>query len=315
MKRLIAFVTILITLVCTNMVLADEQLTVATGNPKLTYSKMFANMATYCPMLKEYTETTGGFDNLNLILTRKVNMGIVPEDVMEMAKRTDPNVTKNVRGLVGMHFNSLHIIILKKGMASNSGGWLSKLGFGKEERMVIRDLRDLRGKNVACFGSSIVTGEFLNERLRADLNLIRIKSLNEGLGMLKNGEIVALFATAGWPADFVTSLDPKLFTLASLDEGDVKKLGEPFKMVKLNYPEIESMGVITVGARNIIAVWNYISPSKVRQIMDFKKTLLENLQEIKEMNGSHPSWNDMDDPNDFGWPKYDGVPAGKVKTP
>jgi hypothetical protein len=291
-----------------------QELTLATGNAKSTYSMMFKNIVPACTMVKEYTETTGGFDNLDLILTRKVNMGVVPEDVLEMAKRTDPNVLKNVRGLVGMHFNSLHIIVLKDGSASkSSGGWLSKLGMGKEEKMVIQDLRDLKGKKIACFGSAIVTGEFLNERLQAGLVLVRTKTPAEATNMLKSGEAVAVFATAGWPIEWVDNLDPSVFTLASLDDAYVKKLGEPYKMVKLNYPKLMAMGVTTAAPRNVIAVWNYTSPAKVKQIMEFKECLLSNLLDIKEANGSHPSWNDMDDPDDFQFPKYEGVATVKSK--
>ena len=312
MKRFIAFMMVFAALSVTN-VFADEQLSLATGNPKLTYSKMFANMAPFCPMVKEYTETTGGFDNLSLILTNKVNMGIVPEDVLEMAKRTDRNVEKNVRGLVALHYNALHIIVLKEGIATGGGGWFNKLGLGKEQRMVIQDLRDLKGKKVACFGSAIVTGEFLNERLQSGIQFVRVASLSEGAKMLQSGEVVALFATAGWPADFVDTLDPKVFTLASLDDAYAKKLGLPFYSLKLNYPKLEAMGVITVGARNIIAVRNYISATKVKEIMSFRQALVDNLQDIKEANGSHPSWGDVEDIEDFGWLKYDGAPPAKAK--
>jgi len=285
---------------------AEDPLTLATGNPKATYSMMFRNLATYCPMVKEYNDTTGGFDNLNLIMTKKVNMGIVPEDVMEMARRTDPNVAKNVRGLVGLHYNSLHIVIMKDGSASK-GGWFSRIGIGGDNRMVIQDLRDLRGKKIGCFGSAIVTGEFLNERLQAGLQLVRMKSPAEATGMLKSGEVVAVFATAGWPIEWIDDLDPNTFTLASLDESYVKKLGEPYKLVKLNYPKLGAMGIITAAPRNIVAVWNYSSASKVSQILAFKQCLLDNLQDIKEMNGSHPSWNDAENPDEFTWLKYDPV--------
>jgi hypothetical protein len=318
MKRFVLTVAIVVAFVLPSFAQVplpkDDSLSLATGNAKSTYSMMFKSLATVCPEAKEYTETTGGFQNLDLIMTRKVNMGIVPEDVLEMAKRTDPNVLKNIRALVGMHFNSLHIIVLKDGSGSKGGGgWLNKLGWGKEEKMVIQDLRDLKGKKIACFGSAIVTGEFLNERLQAGLILVQTKSPAEATGLVKSGEAVAAFATAGWPIEWVDNLDPNIFTLASLDEAYVKKLGEPYKLVKLNYPKLMAMGVTTAAPRNVIAVWNYVSPAKVKQIMGFKQCLLENLPDIKEMNGSHPSWNDMDDPEDFQWPKYEGVAAVKKK--
>jgi TRAP-type uncharacterized transport system substrate-binding protein len=313
MKKLALVVVLVMAFVVPSF--ADNALTLATGDQKATYAKMCKNIMAFCPVVKEYTETTGGFDNLNLLLTRQVNMGMVPEDVLEMAKRTDTNVAKRVRGLVALHFNTLHIVILKNGGNSGGGGWLSKLGIGKEEKHIIQDLRDLRGKKVACHGSSIVTGEFLNERLQAGLVLVRVKTPSEGQAMLKSGEAVALFATAGWPVGWIDNLDPNIFTLASLDESYVKKLGEPYKLVKLNYPKLGAMGVISAGPRNVIAVWNYKSKSKVAQIMDFKRCLIENLQDIKEMDGSHPSWGDVEDVEDFTWLKYEpGAPAAPASA-
>jgi TRAP-type uncharacterized transport system substrate-binding protein len=311
MNRMVIVLVSILALTASVAFGADDSLTLATGSQKSTYAMMFKNLKQFCPAVTEYMDTTGGFQNLNLITTKKVNMGIVPEDVMEMARRTDPNVVKNVRGLMGLHFNSLHIIILKEG--NKKGGWFSRIGIGGDDRMVIRDLRDLKGKKIACFGSAIVTGEFLNERLQAGLDLIEVKTPDEGVKMLKSGEVLALLATAGWPIEWVDNLDSSLFTLASLDESYIKKMGEPYKTVKLNYPKLRAMGVITAAPRNIIAVWNYSSASRIKQIMDFRECIIANLQEIKEMNGSHPSWNDVDDVDDFLWPKYDPT-ATPVKT-
>jgi TRAP-type uncharacterized transport system substrate-binding protein len=305
MTRIAIVTCAVIMFICNIACPADEGvLTVATGNPASTYSMMVKSLG--CCPVKEFTDTTGGFDNVNLLMTRKVNMGFVPEDVLEMARRTDPNVFKNIRTLVGMHFNPLHIIVLKDGASKGKGGWLSKLGIGKEERSVIQDLRDLKGKKIACFGSAIVTGEFLNERLQAGLELIRVKTPAEGTNLLKNGEVVAVFATAGWPIEWVNNLDPNVFTLASLDDGLVKKMGEPYKVVKLNYQALNAMGVTTAAPRNVIAVWNYASPSKVDQLTKFRQCIIDNLLEIKETDGSHPAWNEVDT-EDFSWPKYEGA--------
>jgi hypothetical protein len=309
MKRFILVLVLVAAFVVPSF--GDDTLTLATGDPKATYSMMYRNLSSYCSTAKEYTETSGGFDNLQLILTKTVNMGIVPEDVLEMQRRTDGNVLKNVRALVGLHTNPLHIIILKDVGSKGGVGWFSKLT--GSDKMVIRDLRDLKGKKVACHGSSIVTAEFLNERCQAGIETIRVNTPAEGLTMLKNGDVVALFATAGWPVAWIDNMDPKLFTLASLDEAYVKKMGEPYKLVKLNYAKLGCMGVVTAGARNVIAVWNYVSPAKIKQVMDFKQCLLDNLADIKEMNGSHPSWNDVDDTEDFQWPKYEGIVAATKK--
>ena len=312
-KYFVAVMLVLVMAMTVSTSFAEEPLSLATGDPKATYSMMFKNLSGYCPMAKEYTETSGGFDNLQLILTKVVNMGIVPEDVLEMQRRVDGNALKNVRALVGMHFNALHIIILNEPATKGGTGWFSRLT-GSTGKMVIRDLRDLKGQKVACHGSSIVTAQFLNKECQAGMEPIRVNTPAEGLNMLKSGEVAALLATAGWPVAWIDAMDPKVYTLASLDEGYVKKMGEPYKVVKLNYAKLGCMGVITAGARNVIAVWNYVSPSKVKQVMEFKQCLLDNLADIKEMNGSHPSWNDMDDPDDFLWPRYEGVAHTPAKS-
>ena len=301
---------VIVCLIFSSISYAQEQcpsthLIFGTGDQAGTYSKMFQNIKEYCPNLCEFTETTGGFQNVNLLTRKKIEAGLVPEDVLEFTKRTDPLVSKSVRALVALHINALHIIVMKDGTTIQKSGYLSS--FSKGETVNVRDIRDLRNRRVAVFASALITGEMLNERLQLQMEFIKVDKKEDGFDLLKNGDVFAFMTTGGWPISWVSNADPKLYSLANIEETEARKLGAPFISTRLNYEKLGVFGVSTVGARNIIAVWNYSSPKRVAQIMELKACITNSLQDIKEMRGSHASWSDVENLEDFTWMKYEDV--------
>jgi TRAP-type uncharacterized transport system substrate-binding protein len=295
----------------------DSQLIMGTGDEKGTFAAMYRNIASACQGACEYRNeegkpSSGGFENVNLLTKRLVDIAMVPEDVLELSKRTDQLVGKKVRVLGALHTNTLHILVPKSGLALQGSGFKIggfDTGFNKKTELVyIRDLSDLKNRKVAVFASALVTLTLANERLGYNMELIEVGDWREGLAMIEKGEVFAFATTGGWPIPWVDKADQNKFTLANVSDQDIKRLGAPFYQVSLNYQRLGAFGVNSFGSRNLIATWDYSSPSRVKQLLEYKECINSSLPDIKEMRGSHPSWVDVEDFSSaasVSWPKYE----------
>jgi TRAP-type uncharacterized transport system substrate-binding protein len=292
----------------------ENELISGTGDAAGTFGVMFQNIRSVCSQVCEYKDeegkpSTGGFMNVGLLTKKKIDLGMVPEDVLELSKRTDPLVAKSVRVLSVLHFNTLHIIVLKKGTDVKGQGYLGTSVGASTQNFFIEYLHQLKGKRVAVFASALVTANFINERLGYNIEPIEVKTKEEGFALLDKGEAFAFMTTGGWPIGWVDKADSTKYTLANVSDADLKRLGAPYYPVKLNYQTLGVYGVNTFGARNVIAVWDYTSPARIKQITDFKECFTSKLPDIKEMRGAHPSWTDVEDTEsaEVLWPKYNPV--------
>lgn len=287
----------------------------ATGDPKGTYSLMFKTIEEMVPdLVCEYTDTTGGFVNVNLLLERKIDAGLVQSDVIDYMKRTDQRVQKKLRSLGALHGNMIHIIMnrngFKKKKETGMGSWI-----GSSETVMVSNLRDLKRLPIAAFGSGFITARVINERLRLEINendIIEVEKKEEGLELVKNGKVAAMIAMGGIPISWVEKLDRNIFALANVDLADIAALGNPYYASKMNYRTLGVMNANAITVRNEIIVWDYAGPTGQR-LEELRSFLKNNLEAIKEERGSHPAWQDVDSIEDISWLRYGGPAIAKKK--
>ena len=207
MKKIILMVLAVLCAFSANAFSADDkdfqgctgnQVIIGTGLPTAPYSQMMQVPLRMAPeLICEYRGSTGGTDNIQALVERKIDAGIVQADVLTFMMMTEPMVAKKIRSLVALHSNYLHFFVLKNGFKEDRGT------FKLKKQAVIRNLRDLEGRKVAAFGSAYITGRIINERLGLNMQLVEVSTKEDGLAKLNKGEVAAFFAMGGKPIPWV----------------------------------------------------------------------------------------------------------------
>lgn len=274
---------------------------VGTGDAKGTYSVMFNDLKPYCNNVEEFKESKSGSESVDFLVNRSIDAAIVQADVMSYKDRTEELVSKKLRALASLHINSLHIIVLRDGVAVKGENL-----WNKGSVVIIENLRQLANKPVAVFGSSEYTAIFVNERLKLNLITEKVDKYEEGLELVKAGKVFALLAMGGKPIPWVGKLDGKIFTLANMESGDIAAMQKPYKNIQVTYPNLKIVGANTLSVNNDIIVWDYQSGKQAAKLLAFKKCLEDNLQDIKDTRGTHPSWQqvELENLDNVSWQPY-----------
>ncbi len=279
----------------------DNRLKIGTGLPSAVYSQMTKTLIQLRPdLIVETGKTSGGIDNMMMLLRREADVGIMQADVIEFMRRTDPMITKKVRSLVGLHTNYLHAFVLR-------GGLQVKKNFFQSETVKITDIRQLTGKSVAAFSSAPVTLRLLNERLGLRLRIIEVGSKDEGLEKLRKGEVWAFFATGGKYVSWMEKLDGNVYTLANMRQEDIQRMQAPYFPGKVTYRNLGVVGVNVLAVRNEMVCWNFTGPRSA-QLLDLQQYIRDHLNDIQEMQGSNPAWQEIEPQtlDDVSWQMYTG---------
>ncbi len=314
MKRIILIVLALLCAFSANVRAAEDkdfqgctgnQVIIGTGLPTAPYSQMMQVPLSMVPdLICEYRGSTGGTDNIQALIERKIDAGIVQADVLTFMTHTEPMIATKVRSLVALHSNYLHFFVLKNGYKEDRGTFKFK------KHAVIRNLRDLNGRKVAAFGSANITGRIINERLGLNIRLVEVNSKEAGLAMLNKGEVAAFFAMGGKPIPWVDKeVDGNTVTLGNVEQGDFERLKSPYYSGKLTYRKLGVVGVNAIAVRNDLLVWDFTG-QRAQQLLQVRKFLKDNLNNIKDARGSHPAWQDVEQNmlDDVSWHRFQ--PAG-----
>jgi TRAP-type uncharacterized transport system substrate-binding protein len=296
MKKIILIVLAVLCVFSANAFSADDfqgctgnQVIIGTGLLTAPYSQMMQIPLRMAPeLICEYRGSTGGTDNVQALVERKIDAGIVQADVLSFMMLTDPMVARKIRSLVALHSNYLHFFVLKNGFKEDRGT------FKLKKQAVISTMRDLTGRKVAAFGSAFITGRIINERLGLDMRLIEVSSKEAGLAMLNKGEVAAFFAMGGKPISWVDQeVNGTTITLANVDPADIEKLKSPYYAGKLTYKKLGVVGVNAVAVRNELLVWDFTG-QRAQQLQQVRKFFKDNLNDIKDSRGAHPAWQDVE---------------------
>jgi uncharacterized protein len=171
-------------------------LTIATGTPEGTYYQIaqdIKQVAEKDGIPIEIVQTNGSFDNINLLGSEKVDLAILQLDVLKftskmMEARANFNVLKELKVILNLYFEEIHVI------TKNDG---------------IRSLDQLDGKKVALGpegGGSALTAEVLLAANGLSIQKF-FDAPNEALQKLERGELDALIFVGGAPVPAFEQLD------------------------------------------------------------------------------------------------------------
>jgi TRAP transporter TAXI family solute receptor len=213
-------------------------LTIATGTPEGTYYQIAQDIKRIAEkegIPVEIIQTNGSFDNINLLGLEKVDLAILQLDVLKvtsdaMQAKAGFNVLKELKVILNLYFEEIHVI------TKNDG---------------IRSLSQLEGKKVAVGperSGSALTAEVLLAAY--DLRVEKFFDAPiDALQKLERGELDALIFVGGAPVPAFEKLDPSFRFVRLPSNPLLEQLYQRKKIDKGVYPwagEVETFAVPSV---------------------------------------------------------------------
>jgi hypothetical protein len=279
-----------------------QSLVVATGNPKLTYSRMFNELKSQCQSveLKEVT-TDGSNTNLDDLEQNKVNAAIVQTDALFWRARSEDDLN-NVRTVVALFPEEVHVIARADGV--HVGG-MSLGGFsigGKQ--VVFNNIGDLAGHNVGAVGGSSLTAEMIRALTGIKYNIVQLSSNDEAKAALQSGKIDAFVAVGGAPLSTVTELNQD-YKLLEVTPAQAAQLSKAYKPARVSYGNLGQRGIPTIATEALLVSRVYSSDQKVDQLKRLRACEAQALPTLKDTTGTHPKWQAVQAGNKGLWSYYD----------
>jgi uncharacterized protein len=250
-------------------------LTIATGTPEGTYYQIAQDIKQIAEregIPVEVIETNGSFDNINLLGLEKVDLAILQLDVLKvtsdaMQAKANFNVLKELKVILNLYFEEIHVITRNDG---------------------IRSLSQLEGKKVA------VGPERSGSALTADVLLaaydLRVEKYfdapNDALRKLERGELDALIFVGGAPVPAFEKLDPGFRFVRLPSNPILEQLYQRKKIDKGVYPwagEVETFAVPSV-----IMTRDRRNSDYVALIQRLLLSILSNKEKLDATG--HPKW-------------------------
>jgi uncharacterized protein len=250
-------------------------LTIATGTPEGTYYQIAQDIKQIAEkegIPVEIIQTNGSFDNINLLGLEKVDLAILQLDVLKvtsdaMQAKAGFNVLKEIKVILNLYFEEIHVI------TKNDG---------------IRSLSQLEGKKVAVGpdrSGSALTAEVLLTAY--DLRVEKFfDAPNDALQKLERGELDALIFVGGAPVPAFEKLDPSFRFVRLPSNPILEQLYQRKKIDKGVYPwagEVETFAVPSA-----IMTRDRRDSEYVTLIQRLLLTILSNKQKLDAIG--HPKW-------------------------
>ena len=267
-------------------------LNVATGAAGTTSADMYKNLGQVCTgasFLRE-RHTSGSVENVDLLLDNQVSMAFVQLDVLKARDQIDNDPrAKEIRTLLGLNQDEIHLIAKTptKGLFGRVNG--------------VTKFSELGGKKLGAWGGSLVTANVLRAKTGIKVQVLSFKERQDALAALASGQVDAVLAVVGQPADWVKALDAQQYNLLPLDIPE-DKVGGFYKKAKLLYPQFGS-AVDTYSVQRLLVTRNFKTPDKKAQLLKYQACARSKLLQLQEGEGMHPKWNDVTFKSP-DWPDY-----------
>lgn len=272
-----------------------QQLKVATGDPKGTYSRLFRELNARCGDAIEMAEvnTNGSMANIDALEGNQVNAALVQTDVL--VYRGGAEDLSGVKTLVALAPEEVHIIV-------QSEPRRGLFGFGK--KAAASTLSDLKDAKVGAAGGSVITAKVIAAQSGIHLDVVPYKDNAAALDALRAGDVDAVVAVGGAPLGVVSELDPA-FRLVTVPPAMQTKLASVYRPAKVSYPRMNALGIPTLAIDALFVTRDYKTPTYARGLLKVRQCLYSHLQELAETTGTHPKWQQVSATNKGKWPFYE----------
>lgn len=265
---------------------------VATSPNGSTAADMFRDLGRVCTSAAflRQRQTSGSIENIELLLENKVALAFVQLDVLKARDQIDQDPrAKDLRVLLPLNFDEIHLIVKRP-----TKDFLGRL-------KGISAFSGLKGKRVGAWGGSVVTAQILKAKTKSAYTVVTLNDRAAALAALNAGQIDAVLAVVGQPADWVNTLNPAVFTLAPLDipQGALNGFYRPARLL---YPKF-GVTVNTYSVQRLLITRNFKTPERRTPLLAYQKCALSKLTALQETEGMHPKWNDVTF-KETDWPMF-----------
>ncbi|MDF8362053.1 MULTISPECIES: TAXI family TRAP transporter solute-binding subunit [Achromobacter] len=278
-----------------------QQLKVATGGPKGTYSQMFTEIASVCQTSLNLVEqnTSGSVENIDLLVGNKINAAVVQTDVLKYRAKDESQIANNVKTLIALHPEEVHLVTRADGR--KEGGFM---GLGAK-RVILNDFNDLQGRTVAAVGGSIITAKVLAANSGVNFSVDESYANNaDALAALQESKVDAVVMVMGAPAASISQLDGA-YKLLPVSGATAEKLTSIYDPVKLTYSNLsDSSGVPALSVQALFVTRDYKTNSMVSGLNALRSCVVSKIDELKETIGTHPKWQQVDPQSTGKWVAY-----------
>ena len=181
-------------------------LNVATGSKGGTYATMYKNLGDICTSASWLRErqTSGSVENVDLLLSNQVSLAFVQLDVLKARDQIDGDPrAKEIRTLLPLHQEEIHLIAKKP-----TKGFLGRVSG-------VTRFSELARKKVGAWGGSVVTANVLRAKSGVNFEVAAFPTRDAALAALASGQVDAVLAVVGQPADWVKALEPAAVQLVA----------------------------------------------------------------------------------------------------
>ena len=267
-------------------------LKVATSPNGSTASAMYTDLGRACTSSAwlQQRQTSGSTESLELLLGNEVSLAFVQLDVLKARQQIDKDPRVNrVRALLPLNFDEIHVLARVP----------QKTFLGKTKG--VRAFSELGGKRVGAWGGSVVTAQILRAKAGVNFQVLPFPGRDQTLAALRAGQVDAVLAVVGQPADWVKALTPQEFALLPLDvpAGQLSGFYQPARLVYGQF----GAAVSTYGVQRILATENFKLPERRKQLLAYQACAKKKLTELQETEGYHPKWREVDFAGN-DWPLY-----------
>lgn len=284
MKKFFAITFAVLAMAFSGLVSA-QQLKIGTGAKGGTNDTVTNQMIAMCAndgSVVNVQQPGGSPANISDILANKLGGGLVQFDVMWLRSRNQDLST--IKVLMPMHQEQVHLITLAKDV--KVGG---VFGIGAD-KIVLNDVRNLKGLTVAAQGGSLYTAQAINQLtglgyiIQSDY-----KDPAAALAAVREGKAAAAFIVGGAPVEAVSKLD-RSFRILPFDPQTIEKLRDVYRTRTVNYENLSTSGIPTVETDALLVVNNYEGNKMKTLLNNLRNCVNENLVDLREAEGSHPAW-------------------------
>lgn len=244
---------------------------VGTGSSTGTYSALMRDMNRTCGAGLWREQSSGGaIENVNLLLSGKVDMGFVQFDVMRARLQLDGDSgVSGLRTLLPLHREEVHLFT-KKGSNYTTA-------------------QALTGKRVGAWGGGVFTTRLISQNAGLRYEVVKFDSRDETFAALTDGRIDAVLAVVGQPGGWVADLkDVQLATVPM--RGTMK---ETYRPATLRYPALSAKPVQTVSVQSMLMVNPQVQGFDTVGALKVQSCVQQKLAALRADPQAHPKWKDI----------------------
>jgi hypothetical protein len=221
-------------------------------------------------------------------------------------KSTDEAIGKFL-AVLPLNSNLLHIVARADGFALDGTKKWDAWMHGNKSVLTLESISDLKGLPVALVGSAQKLVRTLDRRWQLDLSPMDVETDEQGLGMLRRGEVAAVFSASGWPSGTISKLkkDSGMKLLAF----DLPSQGI-YQVVRKNYNNLGAYNVGFLAAPNLLVSRPFKSTGSYgKAVSALQACITKNLGNLQE-GRYEAGWGEIKSLTEtYNWPRF--ADAGK----